>query len=59
MAGRCPTARALGSTKLKGYQFLFRSENAGAVATIMALERAIRNQGGGGSVYDERGLVIL
>lgn len=32
----------------------------GAVATIMALDRAIRNQGNdGGSVYDERGILIL
>lgn len=33
----------------------------GAVATIMALDRAIRNNnlGGGGSVYDERGLIII
>ncbi len=31
----------------------------GAVATIMALDRAIRNEGSGGSVYDERGILIL
>jgi phage terminase large subunit-like protein len=32
----------------------------GAVATIMALDRALRNEGGtGSSVYDERGLLIL
>lgn len=31
----------------------------GAVALIMALDRAIRNQGGSGSVYDERGILIL
>lgn len=31
----------------------------GAVATIMALDRAIRNQGNGGSVYDERGILVL
>lgn len=31
----------------------------GAVALIMALDRAIRNQGSGGSVYDERGILIL
>ena len=29
----------------------------GAVASIMALDRAIRNEGTGGSVYDERGLL--
>lgn len=31
----------------------------GVVALIMALDRAIRNQGSGGSVYDERGILIL
>lgn len=31
----------------------------GAVATIMALDRAIRNDDNGGSVYDGRGLIIL
>ncbi|MEG0372217.1 MAG: terminase TerL endonuclease subunit, partial [Clostridium sp.] len=31
----------------------------GAVATIMALDRAIRHQGDGGSVYDNRGILIL
>lgn len=32
----------------------------GAVATIMALDRAIRNGGGPvGSVYDERGLLLI
>jgi phage terminase large subunit-like protein len=32
----------------------------GAVATIMALDRAIRNKGNdGGSVYDERGLILI
>ena len=32
----------------------------GAVATIMALDRAIRNgAGGGSSVYDERGIVMI
>lgn len=31
----------------------------GAVALIMALDRSIRNQGGSGSVYDERGILIL
>ena len=31
----------------------------GAVATIMALDRALRNDGGGGSVYDGRGLLVL
>lgn len=31
----------------------------GAVATIMAFERAIRNEGNGGSVYDDRGILII
>lgn len=31
----------------------------GAVASIMALDRAIRNKGSNGSVYDERGILIL
>lgn len=31
----------------------------GAVALIMALDRAIRNNGNSGSVYDERGILIL
>jgi hypothetical protein len=29
------------------------------VATIMALDRAIRNEGSGGSVYDDRGILII
>ena len=31
----------------------------GAVATIMALDRAIRHQGDSGSVYDSRGILVL
>lgn len=31
----------------------------GAVAMIMALDRAIRNEGGTGSVYDERGILVF
>lgn len=31
----------------------------GAVATIMALDRAIRNEGSIGSVYDNRGILLL
>lgn len=31
----------------------------GAIATIMALDRAIRHEGIGGSVYDNRGILIL
>ena len=31
----------------------------GAVATIMALDRAIRHEGDGASIYDERGLLFI
>ena len=31
----------------------------GAVALVMALDRAMKNQGGSGSVYDERGLLYI
>ena len=31
----------------------------GAVATVMALDRAIRNEGSDGSVYDDRGILIF
>ena len=31
----------------------------GAVATIMALDRAIRNGGSMGSVYDDRGILVF
>ena len=31
----------------------------GAVATIMALDRAIRHQGNGASVYDDRGILFI
>ncbi|MCI8510344.1 MAG: hypothetical protein HFJ06_17635, partial [Lachnospiraceae bacterium] len=31
----------------------------GAVATIMGLDRAIRNEGNKSSIYDERGILIL
>jgi gamma-glutamylcyclotransferase (GGCT)/AIG2-like uncharacterized protein YtfP len=34
MAGRCPTAKALGNTKLTGYRLLFRGNGGGAVATV-------------------------
>lgn len=30
-----------------------------AVATVMALDRAIRNLGSEGSVYDERGILVF
>ena len=31
----------------------------GAVALIMALDRAIRNEGSDGSVYDDRGIIVF
>ena len=31
----------------------------GAVALVMALDRAMKNQNSGGSVYDDRGLLLL
>ena len=31
----------------------------GAVVTVMALHRAIRNQGSSGSVYDDRGILVF
>lgn len=31
----------------------------GAVALIMALDRATGNNGGSGSVYDDRGILVL
>ena len=31
----------------------------GAVATVMALDRAIRNGGNSGSVYDDRGILVF
>ena len=31
----------------------------GAVATVMALDRAIRNEGSGNSIYDDRGIIVL
>lgn len=34
MAMRCPTAKVLGSSTLRGYQLLFRGYESGAVATI-------------------------
>jgi gamma-glutamylcyclotransferase (GGCT)/AIG2-like uncharacterized protein YtfP len=34
MAGRCPTAKVLGSAKLMGYRLLFRGNGGGAVATV-------------------------
>ncbi|KXG74561.1 gamma-glutamylcyclotransferase family protein [Thermotalea metallivorans] len=34
MATRCPTAKVVGASKIKGYRLLFRGSHAGAVATI-------------------------
>ena len=31
----------------------------GAVALVMALDRAIRNQGTTNSVYNERGIIVI
>ena len=31
----------------------------GAVATVMALDRAIRNEGSSDSVYNERGIIVI
>ena len=31
----------------------------GAVATVMALDRAIRNEGSTDSVYNERGIIVI
>lgn len=32
---------------------------AGAVATVMALDRAIRNEGSTDSVYNEHGIIVI
>lgn len=37
----------------------FTEKIDGAVATIMALDRAIRNGGSTGSVYDDRGILVF
>ena len=34
MANRCPTAKVVGASIIKGYRLLFRGSHAGAVATI-------------------------
>lgn len=34
MASRCPTAKVLGTSTMKGWRLLFRGAHAGAVATI-------------------------
>ena len=70
MALRCPTAKAVGTAVIKDYELLFKGSKAdkekstekidGAVATIMALDRAIRcGNDGGASVYDDRGLLFI
>ena len=38
MAFRCPTAKAVGASEVKGYELLFRGGSRGAVATIEPLE---------------------
>ncbi|MEG1980835.1 MAG: gamma-glutamylcyclotransferase family protein [Victivallaceae bacterium] len=38
MAHRCPTAKVVGSSEVKGYELLFRGGRRGAVATIEPLE---------------------
>ena len=44
---------------LAGRRLRCRRRRGRAIATIMALDRAIRHAGDGGSVYDERGLLFL
>jgi len=34
MASRCPTAKVLGTSEMKGWRLLFRGAHAGAVATV-------------------------
>ncbi|MFR1708820.1 MAG: gamma-glutamylcyclotransferase family protein [Clostridium sp.] len=38
MANRCPTAKAVGTSKINDYRLLFRGAHAGAVATIEPLK---------------------
>ena len=38
MAFRCPTAKVVGTSEVKGYELLFRGGSRGAVATIEPLE---------------------
>ena len=38
MAFRCPTAKVVGASEVKGYELLFRGGSRGAVATIEPLE---------------------
>ena len=45
-----------------GYAGLDKSQDFfmdGAVALVMALDRAMKNQNGGDSVYNDRGLLLL
>ena len=44
----------IGVTKAKS-----KEKIDGIVAAIMALDRCIRQEGQGGSVYDERGLLVF
>ena len=34
MANRCPTARVIGSSEMKGWRLLFKGSRTGAVATV-------------------------
>ena len=38
MAFRCPTAKVVGASEIKGYELLFRGGRKGAVATVEPLE---------------------
>lgn len=38
MAFRCPTAKVVGASEIKGYELLFRGGRKGAVATVESLE---------------------
>jgi gamma-glutamylcyclotransferase (GGCT)/AIG2-like uncharacterized protein YtfP len=38
MAFRCPTAKVVGASEIKGYELLFRGGRRGAVATVEPLE---------------------
>ena len=42
MAFRCPTAKVVGASEIKGYELLFRGGRKGAVATVEPLEGSSR-----------------
>ena len=44
MAFRCPTAKVVGASEVKGYELLFRGGSRGAVATIEPLEGPVLDQ---------------